>query len=926
MTNAMPASAANLVFLFTDIEGSTVRWERHPAAMRGAVALHDAVMRDAMTAHGGIVFKTLGDAFCVAFANARDAVAAAVEGQRSLARQDFSAVEGIAVRMALHAGPVEIRGDDYLGPAVIRVGRLLSAVHGRQIVVSRVVQELLENRLDDGVSLLDLGPHWLKDLTHPEQIFQVMAPGLPVEFAPLRTLIQKPNNLPQPMTSFIGREAELAEIKSLLDKHRLVTLVGSGGLGKTRISMKVGADLLTTFRDGVWLVELAPLTDPQLVAEMVASLFSLRVAGTRSAAETVVDYLKDKNLLLILDNCEHLVAEAAKLAAQLLRNCPGIKLLASSREGLAVAGEYAYRMPSLSFPWKTEGITAEIAMSYGAVRLFVERAQATVATFELTDETAADVGEICRRLDGIALAIELAAPRIRMLHPKALLARLKDRFRLLTGGDRTALPRQQTLRALIDWSYVLLPTEEQVLLQRLSVFGGPWPIEAASEVAIGPPIDEWAMFDLVASLVDKSLVMPVAHTGAENRYRLLESTREYALEKLLQSGEADRRRNLAEYLLRRFEAADAAWQTTPVESWLETYEPDLENLRVALEWCFAPEGDAALGAALVARSLQLFRELFLTPEQRRWTGIAVAAATAGPPAPEIEGLLLIDAIGFGNYGSGRNEEAARRTVALLEASGNRIGHAKALAQLGASLARPGAAAEGETYVREAEAILRRQKPTKELANVLSILSVVREFQGDTEGAMKLVEESLGIARRFGHRSGIELLAMNLAEYEFSRGEVKTAVERAREAEAACRRSGNRRIMAYLLGNLGGYLIATGQTAEAKSVAAEAIRLTRSLGLEREPMIWAIEHLALLAALHGDFASSAALIGFGSAWYRNEDKVRDKTEQATYERVRELLGASLDPAERARLEAQGGGWTEDQAVAAALATAGEDAGD
>jgi ATP/maltotriose-dependent transcriptional regulator MalT len=263
---------------------------------------------------------------------------------------------------------------------------------------------------------------------------------------------------------------------------------------------------------------------------------------------------------------------------------------------------------------------------------------------------------------------------------------------------------------------------------------------------------------------------------------------------------------------------------------------------------------------------------------------------------------------------------------LLEASGNRIGHAKALAQLGASLARPGAAAEGETYVREAEAILRRQKPTKELANVLSILSVVREFQGDTEGAMKLVEESLGIARRFGHRSGIELLAMNLAEYEFSRGEVKTAVERAREAEAACRRSGNRRIMAYLLGNLGGYLIATGQTAEAKSVAAEAIRLTRSLGLEREPMIWAIEHLALLAALHGDFASSAALIGFGSAWYRNEDKVRDKTEQATYERVRELLGASLDPAERARLEAQGGGWTEDQAVAAALATAGEDAGD
>ncbi|HLY56556.1 MAG TPA: adenylate/guanylate cyclase domain-containing protein [Stellaceae bacterium] len=920
-SGATPAGA--VVFLFTDIEGSTVRWERHPEAMRSAVARHDAVMREAMARHQGTVFKTLGDAFCVAFPEARPALAAAVDAQRALAAEDFSAVDGIRVRMALHAGQADLRGGDYLGPSVIKAGRLMSAAHGRQIILSGVTAELLAGELPGTVSLIDLGPHWLRDLAHPEPILQVAADGLQADFPALRTLVPKPNNLPQPMTSFIGREAEVAELKSLLERYRLVTLVGSGGLGKTRISLKVGGDLLTTFRDGVWLVELAPLTDGQLLGEQVAALFGLRVQGVRSAIDTVVDYLKDKQLLLILDNCEHLVAESARLASDLLRSCPGVRLLASSREGLAVTGEYAYRMPSLTVPPRTDGITAGQALDYGSVRLFVERAQAAVADFRLTDETAPAVAEICRRLDGIALAIELAAPRVRMLHPSALLARLKDRFRLLTGGDRTALPRQQTLRALIDWSYVLLPPEEQVLLQRLAVFGGSWTIEAAAEVVVGGPIADWAVFDLVAALVDKSLAMPVGAGGGDNRYRLLESTREYAMEKLVSSGEADLRRNLAEYLLRLFERADYAWQTTPIEAWLGTYEPDLENVRFALDWCFGADGDATLGATLVARTAQLFKELSMSPELRRLNAQAVAAAAELHLPPAIEGALLLDVSVYGNFGSGRNEETARRAVELLRRSGDEIGLARALQVLGNVLARPGSSEAAEACMREAETILRARAPTKELANILGTLSIVRKFQDDAPGAVALAQEGLAISRRLGHRAGIEFQATNLAEFEFSRGDVRAAISRAREAEAACRRSGNRRFLAYLMCNLGGYLVAAGDTLQAGPAAAEAIRLTRSLGLEREPMICAMEHLALVAALSGDAAASASLLGYGSAWYAHEGKLRDRTEQATYERASGLLDQSLDPEERRRLEAVGAAWSEDQAVAAALSAAGDE---
>ena len=448
--------SGTLVFLFTDIEGSTERWERAPQTMNLALARHDSVLHAAIKQHGGQVFKTMGDAFCAAFSNTCDALAAALAAQRAITSDGFTEIGGLKVRMAVHAGAVEARDGDYFGQPLNRIGRLLAAGHGGQVLVSAVAADLARGSLPDGSRLANLGAHRLKDFAEPQEIYQLIAPDLASEFPPLRSLAVLRNNLPQQINSFIGRETEMADIKALLEEHRLVTLVGSGGVGKTRISLQVAAEVLDRFNDGVWFVELAPLTDPQLIAENITALFGFPIGAGQRPLDAVVGLLREKQALLILDNCEHLVAAVASLAEAIIRKCPNMALLASSREPLAISGEAIYRVPTLGFPDRPEGITAEAALGYGAVRLFAQRAGAAVAGFAVANDNAPAVAEICRRLDGVALAIELAAPRLKMLKPEELVKHLDDRFRILTGGSRTALPRQQTLKALIDWSYDLL--------------------------------------------------------------------------------------------------------------------------------------------------------------------------------------------------------------------------------------------------------------------------------------------------------------------------------------------------------------------------------------------------------------------------------------------------------------------------------------
>jgi len=484
-----------VIFLFTDIEGSTRLWEEHPGAMRLALERHDALLTAAIETNNGHVFKTVGDAFCAVFSTATDALDAAIQAQRNLRPLQPSATTSdlsLKVRMAIHVGAAELRGGDYFGPTLNRLARLLAVGHGGQILLSGAMQELVRDELPPGVSLRDWGQHRLRDLQRAEHVYQVVHPELPADFPPLRSLNELPNNLPQQMTSFVGREKEIAELRQWLTTSRLVTLTGAGGTGKTRLSLAVAAEVMGEFPDGVWLVELASLADPGLVPQTIATALGVREEPTRPIIQTLTDYLKSKTLLLVLDNCEHLLTACAQATETILRSSPHVRILASSREGLGVTGEHAYRVPSLTVPDPRHMPPMEKLDQYEAVRLFIDRALLVQPTFAVNNQNAPAVAQICHRLDGIPFAIELAAARVKAMSVEQISQRLNDRFRLLTGGSRTALPRQQTLRALIDWSYDLLSDKEKTLLRRLSVFAGGWTLEAAEKVCADVPSSSYS--------------------------------------------------------------------------------------------------------------------------------------------------------------------------------------------------------------------------------------------------------------------------------------------------------------------------------------------------------------------------------------------------------------------------------------------------
>ncbi len=492
-----------VTFLFTDIEGSTKLWQQFPDAMPAALARHHEILNSAIQAHNGYVFQIIGDAFCAAFATAFDGLDAALDAQRALRDELWGETGAIRVRMALHTGAAEVRAGEFTsgeyvsGITLSRAARLLSAGHGGQILLSSPSAELVREQLPQNTALRDMGAHRLKDLVQPQQIFQILASDLAQEFPALKTLDALPNNLPIQLASFIGREKEIKEISEMLaasagvESHsviRLLTLTGAGGSGKTRLSLQVAAEVIDEFEKGAWFVDLSPISDPTLVPNAVMSALELREVAGRAPRDALTDYLRAKNLLLILDNCEHLIEACAQLAHHLLTQCPNLKILATSREALGIPGEITYPVPPLTPPNPDERRTtndeeyARRIAQYDAVRLFIERALAVQPNFAVTNANAPAIAQICFRLDGISLALELAAARIKLFSPEQIAARLDDRFRLLTGGSRTAIPRQQTLRAAIEWSYSLLSDAERVLFRRLAVFAGGWTFEAAEAV------------------------------------------------------------------------------------------------------------------------------------------------------------------------------------------------------------------------------------------------------------------------------------------------------------------------------------------------------------------------------------------------------------------------------------------------------------
>jgi predicted ATPase/class 3 adenylate cyclase len=574
-------------FVFTDIEGSVTLWEQRPEAMKLALARHDAVLREVIGAHSGFIFKTVGDAFCAAFATASDALAAATAAQRAMQAEDWRDTP-IKVRMGLHTGAAEERDGDYFGATVNRVARVMSTAYGQQILLSTATAELLRDELPGGLTLRDMSEHRLKGLINPERLWQVVAPGLRRDFPALQSLNAIPNNLPLRSTSFLGRDQDVSQVRDLLETTNLLTLVGPGGIGKTSLSLQVAASVLDRFKDGVWFVELAPLADAALVPSAVAAALGLREEPAKPLLTTLLDFLHQRQLLIILDNCEHLVEACAHFADLVLRTSHETRILSSSREPLTIGGELAWRVSPLPTPDPKAPTSILQLTQFAAVRLFVERARFANASFQVTNDNAPSVAQICWRLDGVPLAIELAASRVKAMRVEQLAERLDDRFRLLTGGSRTALPRQQTLRATIDWSHGLLPEVERVLLRRLSVFSGGWTLEAAEAVCAGDGVDSAEALDALTRLVDKSLVI-LDDLAVEPRYRMLETIRQYSREKLVDANEVEQigDRHLT-FFARQAEWLEPRLYWRDQFQWYAKTDTDLDNFRAALEHSLSP--------------------------------------------------------------------------------------------------------------------------------------------------------------------------------------------------------------------------------------------------------------------------------------------------------------------------------------------------
>jgi predicted ATPase/class 3 adenylate cyclase len=897
------AQTGDVTFLFSDIEGSTARWKMYPDAMPVYLHRHDALLHAAISENGGDVFKTVGDEFCAAFESPRDAVHAAIAAQRALAQQDWSAVGGLRVRMAVHCGAVSQRDGDYFGSTVNRVARLLSAGHGGQVLISADAAGALEEGIA-GIELRDLGRHRLKDFPELESIYQLVAPALPDVFPPLRTIAERPSNLPSHPTPLIGREGDLDRLRHELVTHQILTLVGAGGVGKTALALQAGLSIIDGYEDGVWIAELAPV-DAGAVASTLAAVFGVTsLAAGDSILEALISYLKNKKLLLIIDNCEHVLAAAAQAVQAIAHECAGVHILATSRERLGLSNETLYRLAVLDID--------------AACDLFAERARTHVPGFALTSENAADVTRICRRLDGIALAIELAAPRLRVLSLPQLADRLTERFRLLTGGNRHVLPHHQTLRALIDWSYELLTEQERTLLRRAALFPGGWTLGAVVDVCADEWLEEWDILDHMGSLVDKSLVISDAD-GAEPRYRMLESTREYALERLEQSGERSVvARKQAEYLLHLAQRADDAWPNVPATTWIAPLNAELDNFRAALSWCISQHNDNALGIRLFD-SLEAFWWDAQPVEGRRWIDELSGVPQANEDSRDAARYWLTTAgVALTLAREKRALVAAEKSLKIFEEIRDANGVAAAKRALGSALIMLGRLDEGEAAVREALDVFRAAGNQRLTALALRTLAAAPMLRGDMDTAGALYREALGLSQALQDERGIQNISGTLAELEAYSGNYTDALSHNMEALQIARERRDWIVVASFLINSAAYLVALERFDEARSMAREGLEAAAEIQSDFHLAV-VIQHLGAVAAFCGDPARAARLIGFADEAYKRLEATRELIEANEYERVQATLGERLPADELAAHLRAGALLTNEQVKCEALLT-------
>ena len=855
--------SGTVTFFFTDIEGSTKRWETHPTQMRAALAQHDAILRCAIEGNGGCIFKTVGDAFCSAFSSPYDALSAALDVQRALDREDWPVETGaVKVRAALHTGAVDVQGGDYFGQPVNRVARLLSAGHGGQTLLSMATQELVRDGLPPAVQLVDMGQHRLKDLIRPEHIFQLQAEGLPGEFPPLKTLDNRPNNLPEQLTPFIGREREVKAVSALLRDPgvRLVTLTGTGGTGKTRVALQVAAELLDGYPDGTWFVDLSPITDSALVISRVAQALGVREVAGSPLIDTLKNHLKDKRLLLILDNFEQ-VLDASGTITDILRSAATINVLVTSRVKLNVYGEHDYEIPPLSVPDAREGRIPPLEKlnQYEAVRLFIERAQAVKADFQVTNDNAPAVAEICVRLDGLPLAIELAAARVMMLPPQALLSRLSERLKLLTGGSRDLPARHQTLRGAIGWSYDLLSKGEQQLFARMAVFNGGRTIEALEEVCNYDGQLQEDVLDGVQSLIDESLLQEREGRNGEPRFWMLETIHEYAREKLTESGESDAlRRRHARYFLSMAEEAETHLSGHGQQAWLDRLEDEYDNLRSALRWAKESYEPADIEAGLRAASaLQMFwmlRGHYTEGRAHLQDLLEEAGHTQGPSKQSrAKALNAASNLAYQQGDQPAAQPLAEEALRLARETGDKASIARALHNLGLVECNP---RKARSIFEESLLMMRELGDQPGIASTLNCLGFTTLMEGDFTGARTLYEESLAEWRELGNRAMVAWQLVNIGLTAADQGDLDDARALIGESLAISKELGERENICSCTAIMGNLAVAGGDYSGARALYEESLAMAREMGITSDIAL-ALTGKGHLAYAEGDCAAASA---------------------------------------------------------------------
>lgn len=890
-----------LTFLFTDIEGSTRLLREASSRYAALLERHNALIREAVDRHGGMEVRTEGDAFFCVFGTAPDGLVAAIDIQRSIASEDWTGTTPVRVRIGVHTGVAALGGDDYVGLDVDRTARISETGHGGQVVVSAVTRMLGEAGLPDGTTFLDLGEVYLKDLDRPERLFQLVIEGLESEFPPLRKLDAGPTNLPTSESSLIGRERERHDVEDLLVESHLVTITGVAGAGKSRLALDVATHSRHTYPDGTWLVELAAVTSDSLVAQAVSQAMGLQESAGRVAIDVLSDYLQEGERLLVLDSCEHVLDGVRELAGRLAGAAPGLRILATSRQVLAIGGEARYPCPPLSTPESAANSQAEL-LGFDSVALFEARAREVDPTFAVNDENAANVAAICRRLDGMPLAIELAAALVRVLTPHEILGRLDHRFELLTGGPRTAPPHQQTLLAALDATFELLDDSEQDFAMRLGVFVGGFDAEAAEAVASGGNIARTDVLAALSSLVDRSLITSTP-SGGELRLSILESVRQYLLARLDAVGQlAVRQGTHAQHFGGLVEAASSGLRGPDQDVWARRLEADIENVRAAIAFT-AAEGDEAV-LELVNRMFLYWRERGDWSDGLHWTRVALEGTQ------QIDSGLrarMLSTAGFfaSDLGDGvRGIASLEEGLAMARRSGDLHAEGFCSSFLGADLSRRDTDLDrGLALLSEAQRVYAELGESYGEAWVNRYLALSYQERGDLDESIRLHTLSLEAFRQSGDTWNTRFAQALSGEAMHTIAELS----RSRELyDESLRGSSDARftvVIAHAHKGLGKVSLAEGKLDEASDYLGEALRelseigdvacvaeskghlamvnlgrghpvvaselLAESLDMFREiadngGVAWSLERLAAVSSATGSYERAATLLGAGSA--------------------------------------------------------------